>query len=604
MKRNPKLKKIIIIVVVIALVLTAGGGAWYYLGHRNSDPVFVFPFMNVGMTEFWGDTKESYGPITTDRMQTVYLSNTQTVTQVFVQPGDTVKKGDVLMEFDTTLSDLALERKRLDVEKLKLQLEDAKDRLWEIRNMVPMVIPSPPETPEEPEDPDLGTPLTKPYIVASKDSFDGSTQELSMICWLNSATGIDQELFDQLHTRAQELQAKSQAQKPTTPPESGAPLEDETTGTENTTTATENTTAPVTEPTTAPTEPVTEPTDPSTEPTDPSTEPTQPTEPSTEPTEPELPEVNSFFVIFKVTEGNMSLAQRLTWQGIRVLLAPDGSYTFQFFDANTIPDSTVTDPKPIDPGPDIEIGSGFTSSQIAQMRNEQEKTIKDLEFRIKMAEADYKIMQTEVSDGKIYAEIDGTVLSLLDQEEAKITMQPFMKLSGGGGFYVEGTVSELDLATLKVGQEVTVNDWYSGMTYTGVIQSIGDYPANESSFNGMDNPNVSYYPFKVFVDGEADFMQGSYVSIQYAAGQEEGSQGVYLENPFIRTENGKSYVYVQGEDGLLEKRYVVTGRALWGSYTQILSGLSETDLIAFPYGKNVRDGAKAVEGELSDLYNY
>ena len=33
-----------------------------------------------------------------------------------------VKKGDVLMTFDTTLSDLQLERKRLEVEKLKLDL--------------------------------------------------------------------------------------------------------------------------------------------------------------------------------------------------------------------------------------------------------------------------------------------------------------------------------------------------------------------------------------------------------------------------------------------------------------------------------------------------
>ena len=60
-------------------------------------------------------------------------ADTQTVTEVLVSQGDTVKKGDLLMTFDTTLSDLELERKRLGVEKLKLQLEDAKERLREIR---------------------------------------------------------------------------------------------------------------------------------------------------------------------------------------------------------------------------------------------------------------------------------------------------------------------------------------------------------------------------------------------------------------------------------------------------------------------------------------
>ena len=49
-----------------------------------------------------------------DRIQTVFLSDTQTVTEVLVKEGDTVKKGDVLMTYDTTLSELELERKRLD----------------------------------------------------------------------------------------------------------------------------------------------------------------------------------------------------------------------------------------------------------------------------------------------------------------------------------------------------------------------------------------------------------------------------------------------------------------------------------------------------------
>ena len=59
----------------------------------------------------------------------------------------------MLLSFDTTLSDLQLERKRLDVEKLKLQLEDAYDYLYEINSMKPMVIPEPSDEPTEPEEP-------------------------------------------------------------------------------------------------------------------------------------------------------------------------------------------------------------------------------------------------------------------------------------------------------------------------------------------------------------------------------------------------------------------------------------------------------------------
>mgnify|MGYP006945409871 CR=1 FL=1 len=81
-------------------------------------------------------------------------------------------------------------------------------------------------------------------------------------------------------------------------------------------------------------------------------------------------------------------------------------------------------------------------------------------------------------------------------------------------------------------------------------------------------------------------------------------QGVYLENPFLRTEAGRSYVYVRGADGPLEQRFVTTGKSLWGSYTEILEGLGEEDFIAFPYGKNVKHGAPAEEKDISELYSY
>ena len=56
------------------------------------------------------------------------------------------------------------------------------------------------------------------------------------------------------------------------------------------------------------------------------------------------------------------------------------------------------------------------------------------------------------------------------------------------------------------------------------------------------------------------------------------------------------------ENGKLEQRWVTTGKSLWGSYTEILEGLSAEDWIAFPYGKNVKPGVAAQEGDLSNLY--
>ena len=543
-----KTKKIIVIALAVALVLGAGGGVWYWLGHRNADPVYVFPFEYVGMTEYWGDSQESYGPVTTDKIQTIYLSDTQTVTEILVKQGDTVKKGDLLMSFDTTLSDLALERKRLDVEKLKLQLEDAKKQLRQINSMKPMVIPTVDK--EEETDQNQGTALKGDYQISGNRDYDGSKKELALICWLGQNTQITDDLLEQLRRKAEEYQTLN-----ANDPAKNPPSEEEV----------------------DPSEPVVE-----------------------EPTEPIQVSVNKFYVIFKVNKNDMSLGQRLSWTGM-IATRQSGTFTFRFFDALGISDHMLAEMgQEEEEKPQIDFGSGFTAAQIAQMRNEQEKKIRDLEFSIKMAEANYKIALTETGDGKVYSEIDGTVVSLLTEEEAKLTYQPILKVSGGGGFYVQGSVSELEKDNMQIGQEVTVNDWNTGMTYTGMVQSVGDFPASNNHWSGMGNPNASYYPFMVFIEETADLQEGSYVSVMYSTATNE--HGIYLQNPFLRTEQGKSYVYVMGADGRLEQRFVTTGKALWGSYMEILSGLTEEDLVAFPYGKNVKPGAKAQEGDMSDLY--
>ena len=544
-----KVWKIVLIVVIVAVLLGGGGGAWYYFSNRNAEPVYVYPFEYVGMTEYWGDSQESYGPVKTDKIQTIYLSDTQSVTEILVKAGDRVKKGDLLMCFDTTLSDLALERKRLDVEKLKLQLEEAKVQLRRIKSMKPMVIPV--QKPED-ENKDQGTALSGDHQISTNRDFDGSKKTLPLICWISDSRSIDAALLEEIRLKAEEFQTANANDPAKQPP------------------AEEGTDSPPPE--------------------------------EVGPTEPIQVNVSQFYCVFKVTKGNMSLGQRLVWDGVIVNKKSDSnSFTFRFFDASSVSDHQLAAMgQEEEKTPQIDFGSGYTAAQIAQMRSEQEKTIKDIEFSIKMAEADYKIMQTEVSDGKVYAEIDGEVVSVLTEEEAQMSGQPLLKVSGGGGFYVQGSVSELEKGNMKIGQEVTINDWNTGMTHVGTVQSIGDFPTTDGGYSGVGNPNASYYPFVVFVDEEADLQEGRYVSIVYSSATSEN--GIYLQNPFLRTEQGKTYVYVMGEDGKLEQRFVRTGKALWGSYTQVLDGITAEDLLAFPYGKDVKPGARAQQGDLSNLY--
>ncbi len=747
MRKKKTIKKILITLIVI-LILGAGSFcAWFFLRPGRAESVKVYPFDLVGMTEFWGDTRESYGPVSTDRIQTVFLSDTQTVLDVPVKEGQEVKKGDLLMSFDTTLSQLELERKDLEMQKLALDLEEAEKELQRINWMTPMTTP-PTEPPTEPTlYPDFGRPLYGNYEAYRQAGHDGSTPNSAFVCWiwdgmvltkefLQEGLGqlVDDSMEETMPTESTpaesaptestptestptgstptestptestptestagsvptETQAAPVPDQPTEaaamrallgnkslvlfsdlisedfeteiippssevaqPPETSAPAQPETTpsassepttpssepaasseptspsseatdpssestdpSSESTDPSSESTdpsseptdpssepTGPSSEPTgpsSEPTDPSSEPTDPSSEPTDPSEESTDPSEESTEPTEEEEDDEDKmcypYFVIFKVTRDNMLKGDVLVWQGVHV--HPDGSISF--FDASGIEDYSIPEEPVEETEPTIDyVGSGYTYSQIVKMRQEQEKKIEDLKLQQRLAEADYKIMERELSDGNVYAELDGKVLSVLTEEDAKLNSQPLIKLSGGGGFYVEASVSELERENISVGMEVTVNDWEGGGTYTGVISSIGDIPTSSGSYNGMDNPNASSYPFRVFVDEGADLRAGGYVSVEYSSSSSQN--GIYLQNPFLRTVDGRSFVYVMGEDGVLEERTVTTGKSVWGSYTEIVEGLTADDLVAFPYGKNVRPGVPAEEGDLDDLYGY
>ena len=562
-KLSSKAKKGIIALSAVVLTAAIVVGIVFGVSRNSGDPVPVYAFDNVGMTEFWGDNQESYGPVSTDRIQTVFLSETQTVTEILVSQGDQVKKGDLLLRFDTTLNDLKLERKRLEVEKLKLQLEDDQTRLREIKNMKPMSVPTTTDTPKE----DLGTGLVGNFQVFLRGEQDGSTAERAIVCWVDSSYAMGDSMFEAVMQAAQEQQ-NANAPKPedpgTDPGESGGSGGESGSGEQGG--------------------------DP---PSSPSALPEEKPEEDPEP----FP-VNQCYMIIKITSGNMSKGSILTWQGVYLSRA-QGGFTLKFFNASGNLDYTLAQESQVEL-PEIDFGSGYTAAQIYQMRLQQEKTIKDTEFKIKVAEAEYKIMEREMSDGNVYAELDGKVVSCLTEEEAKSQNQPVLKVSGGGGFTITGAVSELLKDQLTIGQEVTISDWNSGMSYVGSITSVGDFPTSNNFYSGMGNTNVSYYPFTVFVDESADLREGDYVNMQFSTA---GAQnGIYLQNPFLRTEKGRSYVLVMGEDGRLEQRFVTTGKSLWGSYTEILDGLTVDDRVAFPYGKNVKPGAKAVDGDISDLY--
>ena len=244
-------------------------------------------------------------------------------------------------------------------------------------------------------------------------------------------------------------------------------------------------------------------------------------------------------------------------------------------------------------------GIKYTAAEIAAMRLEQENAIRDAKLEMRQLEVELEKLEKEMDNSAVYSALDGIVLELNDPKDLD-SGTPVLKVSGGGGYLVRGSISELALDSVQPGQKVSISDWSSGGNYEGTVKSISDYPSSSGGWSD-GNTNVSYYGFTVSVDGSANLEQNSYVEMSYSAGSGGATNSTYLLTSFIRREGNKSYILYE-RDGKLVKQYVRTGKSMWGMYTEILGGLKPELYLAFPYGKSVREGASTQHSGTEELY--
>ena len=209
-------------------------------------------------------------------------------------------------------------------------------------------------------------------------------------------------------------------------------------------------------------------------------------------------------------------------------------------------------------------------------------------------------MEKTASDGIIYAEVEGEVKSVGSTDDYMNDGTAFLVISNEDGLYVSGTISELLLGDVTIGTVVKANSWESGMSFEATVTEISEYPVSSNSW-GEGNPNASYYSYTAYIEDSTALRNGEYVDLSIATNQTEEGEGIYLDKAYVREEDGRHYCMIADEDGRLKKQYVQTGKTVYGSAVEIKSGLTNDDLIAFPYGKDVVEGAKTTE-ESEEIY--
>lgn len=547
-------KKKVIAIVVSCVVVLGGivGAIWGYKTYQsNTRTVSVQPvaYLNWG---YWGDTQTSYGMVTNDSAQEIYLSDSMKIKQIYVKKGDKVEVGDPLIAYDTAELDINIERKKLDINTTENDLAKATYRLNMLRTFTP-VDKTMPEMDQEkwqeyaetdkknnaiPEKDEKNsfvynylTQDAVPFNIADQTA---GTSTNPYIYYCNEHAYAYGSFYNSL--RSTELDADGVCIKIIIPKknENGLVEMDP-----------ENPNVPIPDTSITPYEKI--------------------IDGSSIPIE---YETDKMWYIFS---GNERTPSDLA-----------GQYRDEFEEYLA----------------EWEEPEGYTYQELIEELNAADQQVKSLDIKRRQLLLELESLQKTASDGVVYAEVAGEVKTLGDENNPPQNGTAFLVVTGDDGLYVSGTISELLLGDVTVGTVVTANAWESGMTFDATITEISDYPVSSSSW-GEGNPNVSYYAYTAYIEDSSALRNGEYVDLTISTNQSE-SGGIYIEKAYVREDNGRPYCMIADENGRLKKQYVVTGKSVYGSAIEIKSGLTEEDLIAFPYGKEAVEGA--IVTEESNMY--
>lgn len=574
---KPSIKKGIIITSICAFTLV---GIKFYLNSTNKIDVNSVSTLNTG---YWDNPSTSTGLVSNSDRQSVLYDASKTITQVFVQEGQQVNSGDPLLSYDLTTLQSAVDTSQLDVEKAQNAIALAEHELKKLLNTTPI-----PDVVEEPEIQDHtpaplpGVPEKNgnglyPYILSlsqaeknftaykiyytsttseapekgphEKASFwkeEREMKESNNTCWYwieytytdGSTNAYDSKDVVEYYSDKQQIPNK----------------EIFLAGTKQ------------------------------------------------NPYVFKLNE-NQGFVYGKLFLDNANLNQYLRFDvytndgdiDSSWLVRCDKFTTIQSInegDMYSVISHTKEEQKyvEVEQKPSQDLSSGYTEIELAKAIRDKKQELKTLDLGLKKAQLSLSENKALLNDGVIRAKRSGIVRNIKKTSDSLQDGNTFLEVAGGQGTYIKGSISELMLNQIKVGDTISAYCWTSGETFDAKIQSIDTVPSSNSNYNGSGNPNVSYYEFEAYAKDASKIQAGEYLELTFNSAGDTTSS-IWLSKAYVKQEGNKYYV-LKDVHGKLKKQYVTVGKIVWGDTMEIKDGLSDTDYIAFAYSKNAKEGVK------------
>lgn len=535
-----------LLLALLSILLIVGGLFVFQKQREKNKTVEVVNVGSMGLDWMENDLRSS-GIIYERQSQTVYVNSNQLVREVYVNEGDAVKAGDPLLAYDIESQQLAVDMKALEVERERVHLTELQKDLNTIKQLKPYV-PTP--VPEETENPDVIVPREdedKPLeaidtltdLSGALYETDGTT-ESPLIFFVKEEGKIKGSFFNAL--KKEKKTALIEIRK-----------DDKFDG--------------------------------------------------------ELVVSHTFngkYLIRDYNDEEIFYARTM-----EVANGGGGPIIFGLGDfinpskkdsddsSGNVPDGSTDDGSNVWPD-DSDYPGEYTAEEIAQMIADKQEEIRRSDLNYRKLQLELKVMQEELGDGIVYARKDGVVKIAHAPGDIPQDGSPFIKIASGEGVMIQGTISEMLLDRVKVGQTLTASSWETGEEYIATVSSIDDFPATNSYYYGEGNPNASYYNFYAIIENGDDVPENTYLEISFDT-SDSSADMMFINRVYVRSDATGKYV-MKDDGGVLKKQYIKTGKTYWGEYFQVLSGITRDDYVAFPYGDGAIEGVKTTISEEGGMF--
>lgn len=249
--------------------------------------------------------------------------------------------------------------------------------------------------------------------------------------------------------------------------------------------------------------------------------------------------------------------------------------------------------------------------QIAQLEKDRDRAysadklkytlqIQTNQIDLKEAELKQKTKQSEIQKSEhllanalVTSPVTGRITSISEEGTDQYgNPKAYISIQQTGSYRVKGQINEMQRGAIMEGNRVRMESrlnpeevWMGTVTLVDYENPVQGNNNGYIISSGSDEMSASSrYPFYVELDSMDGLILGQHLYLSVAGEEPVSLEGVTLSAAFVcYDEDGSCFVWADNGQGKLEKRGVETGNYdPMADVYEILSGLSDSDYVAFP----------------------